>query len=116
MEYMSPEDFKNELFRLLYESRKSEHPRLFRIERKQFSAPIADIRAYMDSELQALVLLKPYCFHYVICESDADHLTFLDIVPEEIVVGNKVERVNFVYDCDTRSVKQLITVVRPSRR
>lgn len=108
---MTIEEFKQELFALLYNARKMKTERLFTISKDKFSVPVADIRVYMDSEMQYLVTLYPYSFSYVSSESTPDQLTFIDIVPDVKENEKEVELTNYYYDCEKKSIGMFITTL-----
>ena len=105
---MRVNDFKTELFQKLLEARKSEHDRLFCIPKTLFSGIIDDIRVYMDTEMQRLVTVNPYQVSYVMCESDADKLVFLDIIPDIKEEGGEIIQTYYLYDCDNHQVVKFI--------
>lgn len=108
---MNQEQFKEELFAKLAEAR-SVNPNadFFSVPKTLFSSPvtIADMRAYMNSEMQKLTMAHPYCFQYVICKSTADELVFFDITPVIKEYTNGVDIIYRFYDCDTDSVTKLL--------
>ena len=108
---MTIEDFKQELFTLLYHARKMKTERLFAISKDKFSVPVADVRAYMDSEMQHLVTFYPYSFSYVSCEATPDQLVFIDIVPDVKENEKEVELTNYFYDCEKKRVNTFITIL-----
>lgn len=107
------EEFKVELFQKLLEARKAEHDRLFVIPKEKFSKDIPDIRVFMDSEMQRLVTVYPYQFSYVMCESDADKLAFLDIIPDIKDESGVITQTYYLYDCDSHKVVSFINIVKP---
>lgn len=109
---MSIEKFKEELFSKLYYARKLQQDKLISIGRELFSDSVGDIRVYMDSEMQHLVTLLPYSFSYVGCESTADHLTFLDIIPDIKESEREVEVTNYYYDCEKKCVCSFLTILK----
>lgn len=108
---MTKEEFKKELFSLLFFARKMQTERLFTITRDNLSRPVVDIRVYMDSEMQHLVTLYPYSFSYVSCESTPDQLVFIDIVPDVKENEKEVELTNYYYDCEKKSIGSFITIL-----
>lgn len=109
---MAIEKFKEELFGKLYNVRKMPHDRLIVIGRDQFSEVEGDVRVYMDSEMQHLVTLYPYSFSYVISESNADQLVFLDIVPDIKDSEKEVELTNYYYDSDKHRVCTFVKIIK----
>lgn len=108
---MTIEKFKEELFEKLFNVRKMHHDRLFVVGKDKFSSNVDDIRVFMDSEMQHLITLSPYSFSYVISASDADHLAFLDIVPDIRESEHEVEWTNYFYDSEKRRVCTFVTIV-----
>ena len=109
---MTIDKFKEELFVKLYHARKLRPKRLIQIGRELFSENVGDIRVYMDTEMLHLVTLYPYCFSYVGCESTADQLAFLDIMPDIKETEHEVELTNYYYDCERRSIGSLLTILK----
>lgn len=109
---MTVEKFEEKLFCKLYNVRKIAHDRLFVIGKDYFYVGEGDIRVFMDSNMQHLVTLYPYNFSYVNCESDADHLVFLDILPVIKESEHEVEMTNFYYDCDNKRVCSFLSVIK----
>lgn len=110
---MSIEDFKKELFDKLLAARTIEHNRLFYIPKDLFSGTIVDIRVYMDSEMQKLVNVHPYCVSYVSCESNDSRLAFIDIIPDLKEDNGIITQTYYYYDCDNHRVSCFINLVKP---
>ncbi len=110
---MQIDEFKKELFQKLLEARKVEHDRLFSIPKTIFSGEISDIRTYMDTELQHLVTVYPYQVSYVMCESDAAKLVFLDIIPDIKEIDGVIIQTYYLYDCDNHKVTSFVNMVKP---
>ena len=107
---MNPEQFKEELLVLLAGAKHNINPDGFlQITKNMFTSPatIADMRAYMDSEMQKLTITRPYSFQYIICKSTAEELVFFDITPQIKEYVNCVDIIYRYYDCDTDSVMEL---------
>ena len=112
---MAIEDFKKELFAKLLAARIIEHERLFFIPKDLFSGTIADIRVYMDSEMQNLVTIPPYRVSYVSCESSVDQLAFIDITPDLKEENGIITQTFYYYDCDNHKVSCFINLVKPHK-
>ena len=110
---MKIEKFREELFAKLLAARTRKHPRLISIGRELFSEPIEDMTVYMDTELRQLVTVYPYRVSYVSCESDKDHLVFIDIIPEVRDVNGIIEQRFYLYDCEHHQITSFVQFIEP---
>ncbi len=110
---MQIEKFREELFAKLLAARTKRHPRMISIGCELFSQPIEDMTEYMDSEMRHLVTVYPYRMSYVSCESDKDHLMFIDIIPEVRDVNGIIEQRFYYYDCENHQVTSFVQYIEP---
>ena len=108
---MKNEKFREELFAKLLAARIRKHPRLICIGPELFSEPIEDLTVYMDSEMRQLVTVYPYRVAYVQCESDKDHLMFIDIIPDVKELDGEIIQTFYYYDCEKRQVSSFIQCI-----